>query len=94
MIPSATPIFSHVFNSWICGLLLNSNSKTCNSILTETKYQSKKCQQDQYEHLWLQQKTPPCIQSPVPLAWHWCPQQTLNCVWQAMAVGDVMKAAM
>lgn len=27
---------------------------------------------------------PPCIQSPVPLAQHWCPQQTLDSVWQAL----------
>ena len=47
----STVFFSHIFNSWLCGLLLNSNNKTCNSILTETKYHSKKCQQDQYEHL-------------------------------------------
>lgn len=33
----------------------------------------------------------PCIQSPVPLAQHWCPQQTLDSVWQALVVGDVMK---
>ena len=53
----STVFFSQLFNSWLCGLLLNSNNKTCNSLFTKTKYQSKKCQQDQYEQLWLQQKT-------------------------------------
>lgn len=36
-------------------------------------------------------RKPSCIQSLVPLAQHWCPQQTLDSVWQALAMGHVMK---
>ena len=36
-------------------------------------------------------RKPPCIQSPAPLAQHWCSQQTLDSVWQALAMGHVMK---